>query len=93
MGGFNIGDIVQIGSQGERGKIIDIYKPLGTYPMYKVHVMSNGVIKTAARHELIKGMPDEDFQDLWTAVEMRPLNLNGLFMELDPGNGTTPSLV
>ena len=83
MGDFNIGDIVQIRSQGERGKITDIYKPL----------MSNGVIKTVARHELIKGMPDEDFQDLWTAIEMRPLNLNGLFMELDPGNGTTPSLV
>ena len=55
--------------------------------------MSNVVVKTAARQELIKGMPDEDFQDLWTAIEMRPLNLNGLFMELDPGNGTTPSVV
>ena len=32
--------------------------------MYKVQVMSNGVVKTAARQELIKGMPDEHFQDL-----------------------------
>jgi hypothetical protein len=30
---FNIGDTVQVGSNGEKGKVIDIIKPLGTYSM------------------------------------------------------------
>ncbi|WAR05326.1 hypothetical protein MAR_020695 [Mya arenaria] len=62
---FKIGDVVQIGSNVEKGKIIDIYKPLGTFSMYKVHTYCTGEIKSAARHELVKGLPDQDFQDLF----------------------------
>jgi hypothetical protein len=62
---FKVGDQVQVGPQGEKGKIIEIYRPLGTYPMYKVHLMTTGTVTTAAVHELVKGMPDHDFQDLF----------------------------
>jgi hypothetical protein len=62
---FNIGDTVQVWSNGEKGNIIDIIKPLGTYSMYKVHMFFSGDIKAAAKHELVKGIPDFDFQDLY----------------------------
>jgi hypothetical protein len=39
--------------------------PLGTYSMYKVHMFFSGDIKTAVKHELVKGIPDFDFQDLY----------------------------
>ena len=64
---FKVNEIVQVG--GEKGKIIEITKPLGTYPIYKVHMMGNGEIRSAARHELVKGMPDEDFQNLFDCFE------------------------
>ena len=37
---FKVNEIVQVG--GEKGKIIEITKTLGTYPIYKVHMMGNG---------------------------------------------------
>jgi hypothetical protein len=46
-------------------KEVDMYKPLGTYVMYKVHTYETGDILTVARHELVKGLADEDFQDLF----------------------------
>ena len=67
---FKVGDVVCLGHHGEKGKIIDIYRPLGTYPMYKVHMMTNGSVKSAAHHELVKGLPDEDFQDLYDAFQV-----------------------
>ena len=33
--------------------------------MYKVHTYCTGEIKTAGKHELVKGLPDEDFVDLF----------------------------
>ena len=66
---FKVGEVVQIGPNGEKGKIIEITRPLGTYCMYKVHSMVNGQIKTCAYHELVKGLPDEDFLDLYNCFE------------------------
>jgi hypothetical protein len=33
--------------------------------MYKVHTFYSGEIKVAAKHELVKGVPDEHFQNLF----------------------------
>lgn len=62
---FKIGDVVQVGRLGEKGKIVDVYKPLGSYEMYKVHIFTHGEIRTAAKHELVKGLPDEIFQNVF----------------------------
>lgn len=40
--------------------------------MYKVHLMTTGKVQTAACHELVKGLPDEDFQDLYHAFQIQP---------------------
>lgn len=62
---FKIGDVVKVGQRGEKGKIVDMYKPFGTYLMYKVYTYETGDILTVARHELVNGLADEDFQDLF----------------------------
>ena len=56
---FKLNDVVQIGSAGRRGKIVDIVRPLGTYEMYKVMLFDDGSVHSAARHELVKGLPDD----------------------------------
>lgn len=61
---FKLGDIVSVGNNGEKGKIVDIYQPLGTYNMYKVQSRFDGRIINAARHELVKGLPDDDFREV-----------------------------
>ena len=58
---FNVGDCVCVGASGEKGKIVDIYKPLGTYKMYKVQSYTTGDICTASKSQLVKGLPDEMF--------------------------------
>ena len=69
MSTFKVGEIVQVGEQGEKGKIIEITKPLGTYNMYKVHMMGSGEIKSAAKHELVKGLADEVFHNLFDCFQ------------------------
>lgn len=61
---FEIGELVTI---GKKGKIVNIVKPCGTYEMYKVQSLKSGEIITAAKHELIKVIPDDeyDFQNLF----------------------------
>ena len=61
---FNVGDCVCVGASGEKGKIVDIYKPLGTYKMYKVQSYTTGDICTASKSQLVKGLPDEMFNPL-----------------------------
>ena len=56
---INVGDCV--GASGEKGKIVDIYKPLGTYKMYKVQSYTTGDICTASKSQMVKGLPDEMF--------------------------------
>ena len=34
---FKIGDVVQIGTSGHKGKIENIIQPAGTYSMYTIH--------------------------------------------------------
>lgn len=60
---FHVGDTVQVGWNGEKGKITDIVRPLGTYCMYKVQFFSDGRIVTFAKHELVKGLPNNLFTD------------------------------
>lgn len=69
MSSFKVGEIVQVGDHGEKGKIIDIYKPLGTYNMYKVHMMGSGEVKSASKHELVKGLADDVFQNLFDCYQ------------------------
>jgi len=59
---FKIGDTVQVGLNGQKGKVTDIIHPLGTFCMYKVRLFTNGNILTVARHELVKGLGDELFK-------------------------------
>jgi hypothetical protein len=33
---FKIGDVVQIGTSGHKGKIVNIIQPTGTYSMYTI---------------------------------------------------------
>lgn len=51
---FRIGDTVQVGYGGPRGKITNIVHPLGTFPLYTVHLFTGGFLNVA-RHELVKG--------------------------------------
>ena len=57
---LKIGDQVAIGQDGVKGKVVDVYKTLGTYCMYSVRTYNGQVVK-ADKHELVKGMPDEQF--------------------------------
>jgi hypothetical protein len=58
---FNVGDRVAIGENGKKGKIVNKYKPLGTYILYTVHLFHGGTFVSAAKHELVKGMDESDF--------------------------------
>jgi hypothetical protein len=42
---FKIGDVVQIGTRGHKGKIVNIIQPTGTYSMYTIHNYFDGTIK------------------------------------------------
>jgi hypothetical protein len=41
---FEIGDVVQIGTSGHKGKIVNIIQPTGTYSMYTIHNYFDGTI-------------------------------------------------
>jgi hypothetical protein len=56
---FCVGDTVKCGLNGGNGKIVDIIHSLGTYAMYKVQLFNDGKILTLAKHELVKGHPDD----------------------------------
>ena len=58
---FKEGDVVNIGS--ERGKIIRVDKPLGTYEIYVVQTY-NGEFHRVAKHQIVKALPDDDFISL-----------------------------
>ena len=62
---FKIGDFVSVGANGKKGKIVNTNKPFGTYTMYTVHMIDDGTFTTCARHELIKGMSDSEFNALF----------------------------
>ena len=74
MPSFKVRDIVQVGNNGEKGRIIEVFRPLGTYCLYKVHMMGSGNVTTAAQHELIKGLPDHDFHDLFDCLQPSATN-------------------
>ena len=48
-----------------KGKIIEVYNPLGTYDMYKVMSLYSGEILTASKTQLVKGLPDDDFNEIF----------------------------
>ncbi|KAJ8315132.1 hypothetical protein KUTeg_007282 [Tegillarca granosa] len=60
---FKIGETVTVGRNGQKGKIVNTVRPFGEsgHKMYKSQLYSSGEIISAATHELIKGLPDEDF--------------------------------
>ena len=51
---FNVGDRVAVGENGKKGKIVNKYKPLGTYTLYTVHLFHDGTFVSAAKHELVR---------------------------------------
>ena len=60
-----IGDVVQIGTSRHTGKIVNIIQPTGTYPMYTIHNYFDGTITNCAKHELVKGMDDFLFEEMF----------------------------
>jgi len=62
---FKIGDVVQIGTSGHKGKIVNIIQPTGTYSMYTIHNYFDGTITHCAKHELVKGMDDFLFEEMF----------------------------
>jgi hypothetical protein len=67
---FKIGDSVSVGTDKQKGRIVDKYKSFGTFTMYTVHLFNDGTMVTAAKHELVKGMEDDEFN------KMLPTTLN-----------------
>ena len=51
---FKIGDYVSVGTDKQKGRIVNEFKPFGTFNMYTVHLFNNGTMVTAAKHELVK---------------------------------------
>ena len=58
---FRVGDTVTVGNRGVVGKVIDIVKPLETYEIFKIQSYHDGSIHSAAHHELVKGLRDDEF--------------------------------
>ena len=58
---FHVGETVRIGSNGPKGKIVDIVQPAGAQScvMYKVQLFFDGTIKTVDKIRLVKGLPNE----------------------------------
>ena len=61
---FRIGDIVTVGVRNQKGRVVDKYKPCGTYSIYKIHLFIDGTYITAAKHELVKGMNGSEFKNI-----------------------------
>jgi hypothetical protein len=61
---FKIGDYVSVGTDKQKGRIVNEFKPFGTFNMYTVHLFNNGTMVTAAKHELVKGMEDDEFNKM-----------------------------
>jgi hypothetical protein len=78
---FKIGDVVQIGTSGHKGKIVNIKQPTGTYSMYTIHNYFDGTITNCAKHELVKGMADVLFEEMFNDFQEHdniPLPCNSL---------------
>ena len=58
---FNVGDRVAVDENGKKGKIVNKYKPLGTYTLYTVHLFHDRTFVSTAKHELVKRMDESDF--------------------------------
>ena len=61
---FKIGDSVSVGTDKQKGRIVNKYKPFWTFNMYTVHLFNDGTMVTAAKHELVKGMEDDEFNKM-----------------------------
>ena len=78
---FKIGDVVQIGTSGHKGKIVNIIQPTRTYSMYTIHNYFDGTITNCAKHELAKGMDDVLFEEMFNDFQEHdniPLACNSL---------------
>ena len=58
---FNVGDVVRIGSNGQKGKHVDIVYPAGAQAcvMYKVQLFMDGAIRRVDKISQVKGLPNE----------------------------------
>ena len=68
---FKIGDFVCVGSDRNKGNTVNTHKTFETYTMYNVHMLDDGTFNTCARHQLIKGMSDSEFPDLFHDSSVR----------------------
>ena len=48
---FKIGDSVSVGTDKQKGRIVNKFKPFGTFNMYTIHLFNDGTMVTAAKHE------------------------------------------
>ena len=55
---FWLNDFVQVGNSGRKGKIVNIVRPFGRYTIYKIQLLDDGIVVSAALHELVKDSPD-----------------------------------
>ena len=55
---YKLGNILTLDSR--KGKIVNVYKPIGTYPMFTVHFYDDGSFKNFAAHELAKAGSSPD---------------------------------
>lgn len=56
---------IYINQDRNKVKILNTYKPFGTYTMYTAHMLDDGTFNTCDRHQLIKGMSCCGFSDLF----------------------------
>lgn len=61
---FKIGDSVSVRTDKQKGRIVNKLKPFGTFTMYTVHLLNDGTMVTAAKHALVKGMEDDEFNQM-----------------------------
>jgi uncharacterized membrane protein SpoIIM required for sporulation len=61
---FKIGDSVSVRTDKQKGRIVNKLKPFGTFTMYIVHLLNDGTMVTAVKHELVKGMEDDEFNQM-----------------------------
>lgn len=93
---FKIGDVVQIGTSGHKGKIVNIIQPTGTYSMYTIHNYFDGTITHCAKHELVKGMDDFLFEEMFNDFQEYdniPLACNSLPNKSDSTTTASDSLL
>ena len=85
---FKIGDIVQIGSSGQKEKIVNKFQPTGTYSVFTVYTFHDGTFINCAKHELVKGPDDLIFKEMFNEFEA-PYTATTLLPSVNPVSTST----